>query len=115
MIQELFLESKMIFVHEVSASDRSLTFYPPIHRSVVQSSNNAELDGEQVSSEQAQKQFVIPGGPMNASSSPVQSFYVPPSQTHAAHMTYGEGSQLGAQTKLQNEVAGMTFGYGFIF
>jgi len=25
MIQELFLESKMIFVHEVSASDRSLT------------------------------------------------------------------------------------------
>lgn len=54
--------------------------------------SNAKLDGEQVSSEQeAQKQFVIPGGPMNASSFPVQNFYFPPSQSHAAHMTYGEG------------------------
>lgn len=66
-----------------------------VQRSVVESSNAKR---EQVSSEQeAQKQFVTPGGPMNISSSP-------PSQTHAAHMVYGEGSQLGAQRKLQIEV-----------
>ncbi|KAJ1406671.1 Zinc finger, RING-type [Sesbania bispinosa] len=88
------------------------TLYPPSQRSVAESSS-AELNGEQASSEQAQKQYVIPGGPMNVSSPPMRSFYFVPSQTHAAHMNSGEGfandpnmpnSQLEAQRKLQNEI-----------
>ncbi|XP_027191774.1 ERAD-associated E3 ubiquitin-protein ligase HRD1B-like isoform X2 [Cicer arietinum] len=84
-------EKSYVYPSPTFACSPGYTLYPPVQGSMVETSN-AKLDGEQVSSEQeAQKQFVIPGGPMNASSFPVQNFYFPPSQSHAAHMTYGEG------------------------
>ncbi|CAL5212721.1 unnamed protein product [Lathyrus oleraceus] len=89
-------EKSYVYPSPTFACPPGYTLHPMVQRSVVESSNAKR---EQVSSEQeAQKQFVTPGGPMNISSSP-------PSQTHAAHMVYGEGSQLGAQRKLQIEKA----------
>ncbi|KAK7312155.1 hypothetical protein VNO77_35812 [Canavalia gladiata] len=88
------------------------TLYPPVQRSLAESSST-ELNGEQASTEQAQRQFVIPDGAMNVSFPPMGNFYLLPSQTHAAHLNYGEGfgndqnvpnSQLEAQRKLQTEI-----------
>ncbi|XP_027354661.1 ERAD-associated E3 ubiquitin-protein ligase HRD1B-like [Abrus precatorius] len=88
------------------------TLYPPVQRSLAESSGN-ELNGEQASIEQAQKQFVIPDGPLSASIPPMGNFNFLPSQTHVAHMNYGEGfindpnmpnSQQEAQRKLQIEL-----------
>ncbi|XP_061357342.1 ERAD-associated E3 ubiquitin-protein ligase HRD1B-like isoform X2 [Gastrolobium bilobum] len=87
------------------------TPHPPVERSLAGSSST-ELNGDQTSNEQAQKQFVIPGGPMNVSFPPMGNFYFLPSQTNAPHMNYGEGSgndpnmpnsQLETQRKLQIE------------
>ncbi|CAK8576973.1 unnamed protein product [Lathyrus sativus] len=87
-------EKSYVYPSPTFACPPGYTLHPMVQRSVVESSNAKR---EQVSSEQeARKQFVTPGGPMNISSSP-------PSQTHVAHMVYGEGSQLGAQRKLQIE------------
>lgn len=67
---------------------------------------NAGLNGEQASSEQALKQFVMPGGPTFPQTG---HFHFLPSQTHAAPMTYGvefgndpnmPSFQLEAQRKL---------------
>lgn len=112
MVQELFLESNDKGLISQTHSSPGYTLYPLVQKSVTESSS-AELNGGQASSEQAQKQFVIPGGPMNVSFPPMQNLYFLPSQIHAAHMTYGEGfgndphmpnSQLGSQIKLQKEV-----------
>ncbi|XP_054792689.1 ERAD-associated E3 ubiquitin-protein ligase HRD1B-like [Prosopis cineraria] len=64
------------------------TVYPPVHRPAAESTNT-ELNGEHTSCEQTQRQFVIPGGPMNVSFHPMGPFLIPPSLTHVAN---GEGS-----------------------
>ncbi|KAK7264017.1 hypothetical protein RJT34_31619 [Clitoria ternatea] len=88
------------------------TLHPPAQRSLAESSS-AELNRTQASTEHAQKQFVIPDGPLNVSSPPMGNFYFLPSQMHAAYVNYGEGfgndpnvsnSQLEAQRKLQIEI-----------
>ncbi|OIV99631.1 hypothetical protein TanjilG_17441 [Lupinus angustifolius] len=68
------------------ACSRGYTQYPPVQRSVAESSS-----AEACSSEQTQNQFVIPGGPMNASFPPMGNFNFLPSQTHTAPVNYGEG------------------------
>ncbi|KAK7253126.1 hypothetical protein RIF29_37578 [Crotalaria pallida] len=84
------------------------TPYPPVQTSMAKSSNT-DLNGEQASSQQVQKQFVIPGGPTNVSFPPMGHFHFQPSQTHAAPVNYGErfendpnvpSSLLEAQRKL---------------
>lgn len=86
--------------------------YPPPTQRSVSESSSSELKGE-ASGEEVQKQFVIPGGPVNASLPPMHNFYFLPSQTHATNMNHGEGfgsdpnmpnSQLEAQRRPQNEV-----------
>lgn len=69
-----------------------------------------DSNGEQTSSEQPQRQFIITGGPTNVSFPPMQPFHFLPSQTHAVPVNYGEGfendpnisssQQLEAQRKL---------------
>lgn len=54
-------------------------------------STNADLNGEQASSEQAQKQFLNPGGSTNVSFPPMGHFHFQPNQTHVAPVNYGEG------------------------
>ncbi|KAE9620232.1 putative transcription factor C2H2 family [Lupinus albus] len=67
------------------------TQYPPVQRSVVESSST-ELNREQAcSSEHTQKQFVIPGGSMNVSYPPTGNFNFLHSQTHTDAVTYGDG------------------------
>lgn len=48
------------------------------------------FNGEQASSEQAQKQFLIPGQPTNVSFPPMGHYNFLPSQTFAAPVNYGE-------------------------
>lgn len=47
--------------------------------------------GEQASSQQAQKQFHIPGGPANVPFPPMGHFHFLPSQPHVTPLNYGEG------------------------
>ncbi|MCI11880.1 E3 ubiquitin-protein ligase synoviolin-like, partial [Trifolium medium] len=47
--------------------------------------------GEQASSQQAQKQFHIPGGPANVPLPPMGHFHFLPSQPHVTLFNYGEG------------------------
>ncbi|KAJ1390883.1 E3 ubiquitin-protein ligase [Sesbania bispinosa] len=54
-------------------------------------STNTDLNGEQASSEQAQKQFLIPGGPTNVSFPPMGHYHSLPSQTQTVPVNYGEG------------------------
>ncbi|CAL0329375.1 unnamed protein product [Lupinus luteus] len=68
------------------ACSRGYSQYPLVQRSVAESSST-----EACRSEHAQKQFVIPGRPMNVSYPPTGNFNFPPSQTHTAPVNYGEG------------------------
>ncbi|PNX71963.1 E3 ubiquitin-protein ligase synoviolin, partial [Trifolium pratense] len=45
----------------------------------------------EASSQQAQKQFHIPGGPANVPFPPMGHFHLIPSQAHVTHLNYGEG------------------------
>ncbi|XP_061369442.1 ERAD-associated E3 ubiquitin-protein ligase HRD1B-like [Gastrolobium bilobum] len=65
------------------------TFYPPVQIPMAETTNS-ELNGEQASREQAQNQFLIPGGPSNVSFPPMGHFHFLPSQPHAAPVNYGE-------------------------
>ncbi|XP_028764621.1 ERAD-associated E3 ubiquitin-protein ligase HRD1B isoform X2 [Neltuma alba] len=64
------------------------TVYPPVQRPAAESTNT-EFNVEH---EQTQRQFLIPGGPMNVSFHPMGPFLFPPSLTHVANENYGEGS-----------------------
>ncbi|KAF7836519.1 ERAD-associated E3 ubiquitin-protein ligase HRD1B-like isoform X1 [Senna tora] len=84
------------------------TVYPPVQRPASESTST-EFNGEHASSEQTQRQFLIPGGPMNVPFPPMGQFLFPASLAHAANMNNGEGSgydpnmpssQLEAQKKL---------------
>nr|KYP52693.1 E3 ubiquitin-protein ligase HRD1 [Cajanus cajan] len=84
------------------------TLYPPVQIPTAESAST-DRSGEQTSSEQALRQFLIPGGPTNVSFPMMQQFHFLPSQTYAAPVNYGEGfendpnipsSPLEAQKKL---------------
>ncbi|KAK7307972.1 hypothetical protein VNO77_41498 [Canavalia gladiata] len=84
------------------------TLYPPVQISLPES-QNSDHNGEEASSEQTQRQFLIPGAPTNVSFPPIQHFQFLPSQIYATPLNYGEGfgndpnvpsSQLEAQRKL---------------
>lgn len=81
------------------------TNYPP----VAAESTSVDLNGEQASSQQAQNQFHIPGGPINAPFPSTGHFHYLPSQPYMAPLNYGEGfendpniskSQLEAHKKI---------------
>ncbi|KAL1333265.1 ERAD-associated E3 ubiquitin-protein ligase HRD1B [Arachis ipaensis] len=63
------------------------TLQPPVQMSMGKSVNTA-LNGEQASGEQAQQQFVLPGGPM-ISFPQMGPFHFLPSQTRGAPANYG--------------------------
>lgn len=71
-------------------SSPGCTIYPPVQISTAESTN-ADLNGGQASSEQAQRQFFIPGGPANVSFPPMGQFHFLPSQTPVAPVNCGEG------------------------
>ncbi|XP_004511428.1 ERAD-associated E3 ubiquitin-protein ligase HRD1B isoform X2 [Cicer arietinum] len=71
------------------------TIYPPVAEST-----KVDLNGEQASSQQAQKQFHIPGGPTNVPFPPMGHFHFLPSHPHAAPLNYGVG--LGNDPNISN-------------
>ncbi|KAL2669439.1 hypothetical protein AAZX31_01G214200 [Glycine max] len=84
------------------------TLHPPVQIYMAESSDK-DRNGEQTSSEEAQRQFLIAGRPPNLSFPPMQNFHFLPSQAHASPVNYGEGfendpnipnSQLEAYRKL---------------
>lgn len=84
------------------------TNYPPVAEST-----SVDLNGEQASSQQAQNQFHIPGGPINAPFPPTGHFHFLPSQPYMAPLNYGEGfendpniskSQLEAHKKILQQI-----------
>ncbi|GAU18926.1 hypothetical protein TSUD_229160 [Trifolium subterraneum] len=60
-------------------------------KSYVYPSATVRPPGEQASSQQAQQQFHIPGGPANVSFPPMGHFHFIPSQPHMTLLNYGEG------------------------
>lgn len=89
-------------------SSPGYTLHPPVQIYMAESSDK-DRNGEQTSSEEAQRQFLIAGRPPNLSFPPMQNFHFLPSQAHASPVNYGEGfendpnipsSQLEAYRKL---------------
>ena len=86
-----------------TCSSPGYAVYPPIQGPVAESTGPERIE-EQLSSEQADKQFAIPSGPMNISFPPVGHGFFIPSHAHAAHMNYGEGFKNEQEKLIQCQI-----------